>query len=180
MSKRRPERLIWAQGALDGACFLYGLVNAAQCFTHEYDRLSDRWGVLTEKLACPGNFLNWQQGTGDNDAHPDRNARLADELLNVLSPKEFCVSVIKFKNDFESLKGQIHSGAVVLIDDGEHWSCIVDLSQRTAYVADSAELVYGTSEYRERTSTRLGRVYNVTVPLERLKPKQAILIERAV
>jgi hypothetical protein len=179
MRKKRCERRIFAQGDLDGACFLYGLANAVLCFTGDNDPVRERWSKLTGKIGRAKEFLNWESGTIFNKEYPKRDVVMARKYLKVLTDDaKFRVTLVSRSAAKSALKEHVRADSILLFDNGEHWSCIVEINRGRAYIACSAELASGSSEYSEELSVQFERPWNVSVRVDSLTFERAIMLER--
>lgn len=143
-----PARNIYAQGDLDGACFLYGIVNAFVALR----RGEPEFGAVCAAFAqvdFPGDFLNaWVGTTGSYDKNYARLEENIARILSILGGDAFVVRRIAGDCPGDVLEGLISQNSVALVRymgsskhaaDMDHWVCAVDYdrARRETHVACS-------------------------------------------
>jgi hypothetical protein len=149
-------RRIYAQGDLDGACFLYSIANAYVALRHDAPAFASVCRAFGQ-VDHPGDFLNGQVGTtgsyDKNYALLERNIR---RMLALLGPAPDAVPdappfyVTRVPGPFRAalLEQLIDASSVVLVrykgsskysTDMDHWVCAVeyDRQRQAAHVACS-------------------------------------------
>jgi len=170
------RRFIKSQGDLDGACFLYTVVNAAQTLTNRAIRKKE-WRLLVESSATPLAFLN-----GSGTALIDERERLLQEIISTSLELIGCPTrvAVQYIENGKFPKG-IGIESVLILDDGNHWYCIVEANKERVYAACSAEWQSSPNKYKEDTSPRNRKIYNRTILCSELTyfRGRAFLVSRA-
>lgn len=159
------NRFIRSQGDLDGACFLYTIFNCAQFLANK--KLSRAaWKKLVETAIHPIRFLG-NGGTGLIDEQEDLLTQLIKTYLGVLG-QQCSVKLISSPNP-NNLQKLVNRHSILLVDNGEHWFCIVDATSSSTYVACSAVWQENPHKYRENLSPSIRRVFNIKIPTNHLE-----------
>lgn len=169
------QRRIFGQGDLDGACFLYAVVNAFVALT---GRAPEFW-VMAQALGQvdhPGDFLNGIVGT--TGAYDRQYALLQDNIERILArlgSEAFEVRRIEAPTDAASLAALLGPDSVALVryqgnsertKDMDHWVCAVahDAATGNTFVACSVRFqksyADGACTYAERLHPECGRWSN--------------------
>lgn len=168
-------RRIYAQGDLDGACFLYGIVNAYAALKGE----GPDFAAVSRAFAQvdhPADFLCGIVGT---TGQYDRQYALLEEnirrVLALLGGGTFCVRRISGRFNAGLLEELLGENSVVLLrymgssrhlSGMDHWVCAVeyDTGDRTVHVACSTRLQRACNgeacAYAETFNERRGRWSN--------------------
>lgn len=168
-------RRIYAQGDLDGACFLYSIVNAYAALRHE----GPDFAAVSRAFAQvdhPADFLSGIVGTtGQYDL---QYALLEENIRRVLARLgggTFSVRRITGRNSVDMLEGLLGENSVVVLrymgsskylSDMDHWVCAVeyDMGGKTVHVACSTRLQRACDgeacAYAETFNERSGRWSN--------------------
>lgn len=174
-------RIILAQGDLDGACFLYSLVNAAQCLTQKVVTqelvVQSRWSKLLCAVGNARDFLDGRIGTKHSDSNWRLQELMAQQCMDILCPKTPVIAKTFHGLDGASVGRYVTSRSVVVMPEPTHWSCVVEVRQENAYVACSArwgqvldsQPKHSLPTYVEDKSPRLKRTYNLKRPTSELK-----------
>lgn len=174
----KEKRTIRSQGDLDSACFLYSIVNAAQCLSKELVEERDWQRLISNAYDCKC-FLTSETGTKKIDHLPELLVNLTTEYLNAVKPEMgFIVEMLGEMGKNKDLKTVLRKNSLLMVDDGSHWYCLVDSDENHCYAACSAIWQESPKEYSEAKSPRLKRTYNRKVPFSDLKffKKRAILV----
>jgi len=164
----KTDRFIQAQGSLDGACFLYSLANATQCLTGK--RVSDScWSKLARIVHNARDYLASGVGTANSDDNPTLQEALAQQYLDILSPNvRLKATTIHSIQDGSNPERHLTEQSALVTQNGEHWFCLLDVSDLKAFVACSWVWQRDLQGYREELSPRLSRKYNDTFPVTEL------------
>ncbi len=171
------DRHIYAQGDLDGACFLYSVVNAYWALT---GREPDFYRVCAAlaQVDCPRDFLSGNTGTGGGLAGDSAAIRgNALRVLNALGPERF--DVMALAGDIAGRAEELitrHSvlalhyrGDSGLMRDFNHWALAVACARphRTLHLACSVILqktcFRNACAYEETFHADFGRWSNDTL-----------------
>lgn len=165
------DRFIKSQGDLDGACFLYSLVNAVNCLRGRAIRTSSGWQRLIGAVYDPRDFLRNDLGTARVDEFPEIIVGLIRDYVQLLdASNEFIVERVEIPDEtLLRLRRLVSEDAVLLVDNGTHWFVLVDVDQREMFAACSAALFEDPHNYVETRSPILGRIYNTSFDLEKLE-----------
>lgn len=176
------DRFIKSQGDLDGACFLYSLVNAVNCLHDRSTRSSDAWQRLVSGVYDPRDFLRGDVGTARVDDFPEFIARLIGDYVALLDPSgDYSVKCVEISDKSQLRRRRLVSDeSVLLVDNGEHWFVLVDADQGQVFVACSAALYENPKGYVEAKSPNLGRIYNTSFDLGELELHKGIAYQLAV
>ncbi|MBJ6749886.1 hypothetical protein [Geomonas anaerohicana] len=172
------ERTIRSQGDLDSACFLYSIVNAAQCLSKQLVDERDWQRLISNAYDCKC-FLTSCTGTKKIDHLPELLVSLTAEYLDAVKPEmEFNVEMLEGMSKNSDLKSMLNKNSLLMVDNGSHWFCLVDSDEEQCYVACSAVWQDSPKEYKEEKSPRLKRTYNCQFPVDELKffKKRAVLV----
>ncbi|URF05049.1 hypothetical protein [Cupriavidus campinensis] len=155
------ERRIKAQGDLDGACFLYTLVNAVSCLRGRAISAGG-WQRLVGAIYDPRDFLNGDVGTDRIDQYPDLIAKVIGDYVSLLDRSStYRVERISDLDHRSILTRRLLSrNSVLIVATQAHWFAVVDVDQDEALTACSVEYLGSPSCYVEEDSTRLQRRYN--------------------
>ncbi|MBU1039970.1 MAG: hypothetical protein KKF77_02575 [Proteobacteria bacterium] len=144
-------RRIYAQGDLDGACFLYSIVNAYAALRHE----GPDFAAVSRAFAQvdhPADFLSGIVGTtGRYDLQYDLLEDNIRRVLALLGGGTFTVRRIARAYQVDLLEELLGENSVVVLrymgsskylSDMDHWVCAVDYEPggRTVHVACSTRL----------------------------------------
>ena len=164
----RTPRKIWSQGDLDGACFLYSMMNAAQALYRigSHNDWKDRWSQLLTATSKRPDFLDWQKGTIQNASAPQRDMKQAQQCLKAILPGTFIVKLVKATTGGELLDSVLDADSVFVVDNNDHWYCVVDADDDKVYAACSDELNRTSTKYSEGKSPTLRRTFNVAIPAQ--------------
>lgn len=135
----RPK-VILSQGDLDGACFLYSLTNAALCLglTVTEEQLKRRWASALDVITDPVHYLNSKKGTAGNRSAACEQ-ELAIDFLHALAPNRFDVELLDTSiNLLHIARKHLNAETVLVVDNGAHWFCVVDIDGSTLHAACSA------------------------------------------
>ena len=160
-------RKILSQGELDGACFLYSIANAAAILTEKSMR--KKWKPFINTLPFKTDqFLN---GDGTKSLNDNQHLfeTIANEFFKTSKIDATCESkIIKTHKELrEEITGT--SIAIACINDGEHWLTICEVDSKYAYTACSSALIDSPSNYLEKPSEKLKRIYNRQISLANIK-----------
>lgn len=159
------RRFIRSQGDLDGACFLYTIFNCAQFLANK--KLSrPAWKRLVDIAIHPNRFLG-KGGTDLIDEQEELLTQLINSYMSVLG-QQCSVKLVSRPNP-NNLEKVVNSRSVLIVDNGEHWFCVVDATSNAAFVACSAVWQENPNNYREDRSPNIGRVFNQKVHTSQLK-----------
>jgi len=140
------KRRIYAQGDLDGACFLYSIVNAFVALA----RREPDFGAVCRALGqvdFPADFLNGEVGT--TGRYDGEYARLADNMRRILAAlgaEPFVVQRLEGPLSLPMLAAKIAAQSVVVVrytgdsqhaQGVDHWVCAVGADCPAANAADS-------------------------------------------
>ncbi|MDR3640553.1 MAG: hypothetical protein P4L39_04455 [Humidesulfovibrio sp.] len=146
------KRWIYAQGDLDGACFLYSIVNAFIALTHGelgFASICKAFG----QVDFPGDFLNGEVGTtGHYDGNYDMLRDNMQRVLAALGEARFQVSRIAGAFALSDVASKVGHDSVVVVrykgdskyaQNVDHWVCAVDCdpSRQLLHVACSIRLL---------------------------------------
>lgn len=156
----KTERFIQGQGSLDGTCFLYSLANATQCLTGK--RVSNaRWAKLARIVYNAQDYLANRVGTSNTDDNSALQEALAQQYLDILSPNvKLRATTIHSVRDGSNPERHLTDRSVLVVQNGEHWFCLLDVSDNEAYVACSWVWQRDLQAYSEKISPMLHRTYN--------------------
>jgi hypothetical protein len=155
-----PKRFIKSQGDFDSACFLYSIVNAVQCLSGRKITGAD-WRRLISYINDPRDFLTFNTGTERTDNRPQFLAELITDYMSTLDPKEnYAVKLVEGLDSSANFETLLKKKALLLVDNGKHWFCLIDSHDNQAYAACSAIWQNNPGKYRELPSPRLARTYN--------------------
>lgn len=162
------RRIIKSQGDLDSACFLYSLVNAAQCLSGK-ELGNKEWQCLISCVYDCKDYLTGSTGTKRIDHLPELISTLTVEYLKVLDPKrDYRVKILEKISKDDDLNTLLTKHSLLLIDNGEHWFCLLEVDDEYAYIACSAVWQDNRNSYREEKTPRLKRIYNDKFPVDEL------------
>lgn len=154
------SRFIRAQGELDGGCFLYSLVNAVQCLTNTTLTLRS-WSKLVAAVHDTRDYLDGRIGTLKTDENSNLQQLLAQQYIDILSPKDKLVAkVIEPIGRNSNLIQYLTPHSLLVMANDEHWFCLLDIERHQAYVACSWVLQEKCNAYLEETTPRLRRISN--------------------
>jgi hypothetical protein len=159
------SRKILAQGDRDGACFLYSIANSYSALTSK--QLSrDKWRKSIN--AIPFRIDDFLSGRGTEKL--DDNLEYFEGLCRDFLSNEFEVTG-KMNVSEKSLRAHITEDqvAIVAIENGAHWVCIVDVDNELFYIACSAAALESQTKYTEEKSLKLERFYNSKLSFTELK-----------
>jgi len=159
------QRKILAQGDRDGACFLYSIANGYSALTSK--QLSrDKWRKSINAIPFRIDDFLSGRGTENLDDKPEYFEGLCRDFLS----NEFEVTGKKNISE-KSLRTHITKNqvAIVAIENGEHWACIVDADNELFYIACSAAALESHTTYAEKKSLQLDRFYNSKLSFTELK-----------
>lgn len=144
------DRHIYAQGDLDGACFLYGLVNVYLTLTGREPYLN-RICEAFRRVPFPEDFLSGNTGTeGGVRAEPGLLIRIIENILAAVGDEVFTVNRLA-GSAWEDLAAAVTEKSVVLLHyrgdslklrNFDHWVVAVALApeRRALYLACSVAL----------------------------------------
>jgi hypothetical protein len=152
-----------------------------RCLTNRTDKRlrQERWSEMVSFLYA-GDFLDGSKGTENFDDNFDLLEQVAHECISLLDPgTKYVVKVRNHLSYARNFCQLMMKDTVLLLPTLEHWYYLVDAQNKLAYLACSAAW-QSRGKYGEDTSPRLGRIYNKTIALKKLKIYQetAILISR--
>lgn len=168
-------RRIYAQGDLDGACFLYSIVNAYAALKHqgpEFAAVSRAFAQVDH----PADFLSGIVGT--TGQYDQKYVLLEDNIrrvLTLLGGGTFSVRRIAERYSVDMLEELLGENSVVVLrymgcskflSDMDHWVCAVeyDTGDKTVHVACSTRLQRACDgvacAYAETFNERCGRWSN--------------------
>ncbi|PKN08231.1 MAG: hypothetical protein CVU73_07140 [Deltaproteobacteria bacterium HGW-Deltaproteobacteria-8] len=143
----QAKRRISAQGDLDGACFLYSIVNAFVALTHRepgFDAVCRAFG----QVDFPADFLNGEVGTtGRYDGDYALQADNMRRILAALGAEPFEIKRLEGPLSLPLLAASIHAQSVVVVrykgdsqhaQGVDHWVCAVGADSSAANSADSS------------------------------------------
>jgi len=160
------RRKIYAQGDLDGACFLYGIVNAYAALRREEPEFAAVCRAFGQ-VDHPGDFLNGSVGTtGSYDNDYGLLEGNIKRILAILGQAEFFVQRISGHFSADLLETLLGAQSVVLLRytgsshnaaGMDHWVCAVayDRKSRETHVACSVRL--------QKASNGQGAAYRETL-----------------
>lgn len=171
---RRTPRKIWSQGDLDGACFLYSIMNAARSLYRADSNAvwRDRWSDVLDASKQLPDFLDWQKGTIRNADAPQRDMEQARRCLDAILPGIFTVTLVQATLGKELLDTAIDTKSVLVVDNNDHWYCVVDADESKVYAACSDELNRASGDYAEGKSPAFGRTFNVEISKREFKSRE--------
>jgi len=167
MAYRENKRYILSQGDLDGACFLYSIINAYISLTVRRpgrqgwgNKFYKRWDKaiayiphLTDFFICSS--INENGGTGRYDDNACLFKLAVERVLYEMSTQKekgvFQVNIHEDRHHPSDIKKLISKNSVVIVcPDYEHWVVCVACKENPTivYTACSAELHY-FKEYNE-------------------------------
>lgn len=165
----RRKNSILGQGSLDGACFLYSLANAVQCLSRK-PITSSRWSKLVPALVEPRDFLTDRTGTRNSDNDPNLQEALAQQYLQILSPRiPLTVTTLHGLCNHSEPHEAIFDHSVVVMQNAEHWFCLLEVHGGQAYVACSWVWQRDLSLYKESLTPVRQRTYNDCFPITDLE-----------
>ena len=172
------HRIIKSQGELDSACFLYSLVNALQSLSgEELKGVESKWKKLISGVYDCRDFLTGNEGTNRIDHLQGLILALVSDYLKMLNPKkEYSLELLKRINNIQDLRKILTKDSLLMIDNGEHWFCLLDIDRNYAYIACSFVLQQDPSNYKEDKTPRLNRTYNDKFPVNELKEIDGCII----
>lgn len=165
---RKSKRFIQSQGSLDGTCFLYSLANAVQCLTGK--QVSDaHWAKLAQAVCNAKDYLTSRVGTSNTDANSTLQEALAQQYLDILSPKLKLQAITVYSiRDGSNPEKHLTNRSTLIMQNDEHWFCLLDISNDEAYVACSWVWQRDLQAYCEELSPKLHRTYNDRLPVKDL------------
>ncbi len=139
------KRQIYAQGDIDGACFLYSVVNAYIALTGKQPAF-EQICTMVSGLKHPGDFLTGNIGTQTNyaDILPETIAY----CLKALGAESFSIAAVE-QTQLSSIANVIDKTSVVLVHykgdslylkNMNHWVCCVATEANIVHVACSVIL----------------------------------------
>lgn len=155
-------RRIYAQGDLDGACFLYSVVNAYVALTRREPEFSNVCSAF-KQVDHPQDFLSGNTGTnGQYCNRPDALKDNIERILSVIGNEKFAVTVLDSFCFVSGIESYLDQNSVVLLHylgnskfakNLDHWVCAVEYKESILYVACSVRLQKackgGTCDYQE-------------------------------
>lgn len=158
-------RFIRSQGDLDGACLLYALLNARQALTGTRVT-TDAWSAAIRTLRNFECFLDNTRGSEETDGNPETERSRATKFINALAPAEpLYVRTVADLKDGKLGKLQPTDSDLLVCSNNQHWFCIVDSDETTAYAACSWVWQRDPQKYAERVSPEFERVFNDEIAL---------------
>jgi hypothetical protein len=170
-------RQIFAQGSLDGSCFLYCIINSFVALSSRPAKITDKW--ISEKWTEPLRSLPFKlddfligPGTSKIDDDLDCLEGLCRAYFRGISGAKMQVTR---KASNKSLRASLTTNQVAIVaipKNGDHWLCIVDADKDCFYAACSAQALYpvpGDEEYCERKSPNHHRLYNRVLTAKELE-----------
>lgn len=175
--KRNHFRSILSQGDNDGACFLYSLANAALCLGADADSVRTNWSAAVSGLRNPRAYLDYNEGTRDNTIKAD--VLLGTQFLDALCPDSFVVSTLNHNaNLLAAVEHHLNQDSVLVIDNQEHWFCIVDVRGEVLHAACSGMLNEPTAYEEWTTATRLKLERRANARVRSLKCVRLLKVEK--
>ena len=165
------KRVILAQGDLDGACYLYSIVNSVFALT-SMQLTTAQWRRSLRKLPFKLDDFLSGDGTKLIDETPCYLEGLCRNFLENIWRARFEITQLK-RVASKSLLSAITDNQVAIVanDDGKHWVSVVDADQDLFYLACSAE--FGNSgtkcQYSEKHSPNFHRIFNKTASFAGLR-----------
>ena len=154
------SKFIHTQGDLDGACFLYSLINASQSIGKKsFSRT--QWNSMIAQLKNTTDFLRSDIGTAESDDFPSRQEKLANLVLATAFPKgAYAARWISPLNKHSKLDTLITLKSSIVLSNKSHWYTVVDVCNDDLYLACSWRRHDPDVMYKEEESPRLTRKYN--------------------
>lgn len=172
-------RRIFAQGDLDGACYLYSIANSYAALTFK-QLTGTQWKHSLRALPFKLDDYLSGQGTEALDDTPDYFEGLCRNFLGRIRNTRFEVARSE-KVSSSSLRAALTEKqvAIVAINNGEHWVSIVDADQQQFYLACSAVALASKTPYKEERSPNFKRAFNKTSSFDDLRiwNKYALLVK---
>ncbi|MEB6606068.1 hypothetical protein [Aeromonas sanarellii] len=150
------NRKLKSQGDLDGACFLYSIVNAVLSLNGEVTAKS--WSNAISLLPKAKFFLRQDEGTLAFDDDGDKLENISKKFLHGLVGDQF-----KLEFHHVNKKGihkLIDQHSVVIVSNPEHWFVVTEVYDEFVFIACSD--VYNTHkcEYLEKNTPKYGHLSN--------------------
>ena len=162
-------RRIFAQGDLDGACFLYSIANCYVALTSK-QLTSNQWKHSLRASPFKLDDYLTGQGTEALDNTPDYFEGLCRNFLGNIRNTRF--EVTRRENvSSSSLRDALTDKqvAIIAINDGDHWVSIVDADKQQFYLACSAVALASKTPYEEERSPNFKRAFNKTSTFDDLR-----------
>lgn len=157
-------RKIYAQGDLDGACFLYSIVNAYAALTKKEPPFPNVCRAFRQ-VDFPQDFLSGNTGTTDNyDKNHSKLKENIERIISILGDERIITSQV-FDNLLDvDLSDFVNDNSVLIVrykGDSkfaigiDHWVCVVAYEKhfKTMHIACSVRLqkacMGGNCDYRE-------------------------------
>ena len=158
-------RFIRSQGDLDGACFLYALLNARQTLTGKR-ATANSWSAAVRILTTPECFIDNTRGSEGTDGDHEKERDLAERFINHLAPAA-PLRVQTAKGLKSGILGAARptESSVIVCSNNQHWFSILDADEDRVYVACSWVWQRDPQKYTERVSPGFERVYNDIVTI---------------
>jgi hypothetical protein len=165
-------RQIFAQGDLDGSCFLYCIINSFVAVSSGPGENRENW--ISEKWTAPLGSMPFKlddflSGLGTEKIDDDLNCLegVCRAFLRHIPRTNIQVSR-KENISSKSLRESLTKNQVVIVatpKKGSHWICLVDADNDYFYAACSAQALNPDSKtqkngYHERRSPNQQRLYN--------------------
>lgn len=178
------KRHILSQGDLDGACFLYSVVNAYTTLTTRepgnegWDkRFFDRWDRSTGFIPYLSDFFqcgreNEHSGTGryndDQRLFAYTTERILDQMGTEVEKDRFAVDVRSDANDPASLRDLVHESSVAIVcPNYEHWVVAVHFDPNPCTVSVACSWKYHSFDPYQETYHNSSTAYsNDTLPAQ--------------
>ena len=174
----KPKQ-IFAQGALDGSCFLYCIINSFVALSSKPATVTKKW--ISEKWERPLSSLPFKlddfligPGTSKIDEDLDCLEGLCRAYFQGIPSAKMQVTG-KGNISTKSLRAALTTNQVAIVaipKSADHWLCIVDADKDCFYAACSAQALYpvpSNEEYCERKSPNHHRLYNRVLTVKQLE-----------
>ena len=180
MIMKKMKRHILSQGDLDGACFLYSILNTYVSLTTREpgnigwdENFYQRWDKATKFIPYLTDFFlcsvsNPNGGTGRYDDNANLFQITVERVLSKMSTQAengiFDVSVHKDRHHPKDIKNLITKGSVVIVcPDGEHWVACVEYNKNKSIVYTACSWEFHKYNKYEEHFHKKSRVYSNSV-----------------
>lgn len=171
------RRHILAQGDLDGACFLYSLINAYVSLTsrtpgnQSWDKkFHDRWDRAVAFVPHLSDFFrcgigNEYSGTGRYDDDPRIFAYTAERVLDNMSTKtesgRFSAIIHQNTNAPRALDNLVQDTSIAVVcPNGEHWVACVQRDSNPYTIWTACSWAYHSFDGYQETFHKENKVYS--------------------